>query len=587
MNIKKLAVLIVLFLFTFAESNKALANTAFKDVTPENSAYNEINYLVDLGIISGYTENGKKYFKPLNNVTRGQVIKMVILAAGYKPVVSKTSSFVDLDPKKSPELSSYVESAVKNGILTVPADKKLNAMTPIKRDEMSKLLALAFKFNVEQYAHLSLPFKDMKRDDPYYKYVAAIYYNGITKGNTAGDAYNATENVKRSQFSSFVARALSEQYRLDLPVQGVTVPTEEAALKKVYVNTNGLNVRSTPTSVNSSNILGKVNMNEQLYVYENLNGWLKIGYKGQFAYVASQYTQDQPVLGQIVDVGSNPSFNEGETPNTEATEPPERPAPVITTNVKGIATVNALSIRATPSSSAKLLHKINRGTEVAVHSIEGNWAKITYNGIEGYIHKTYLRLLNLQGPAVAGRIIVLDPGHGGKDPGAKFVYPDRSEVYEKDIVLKVANLVRQKLEKDGAIVKMTRSDDRFIELPDRVRFTQNNFAEMFISIHVNSVNNTAASGTETYYSKAANDNEKEDAVLAAAINNQIVQNVQMKDRKVKRENYYVITGVVMPAVLVELGFISNEGDRNKMLNDAYVEIYAQSIYNGIVEYYSK
>lgn len=570
---------IVLQLLTY----NASANTSFVDVPTSHGAHEEITFLVNQNIISGYTEKNQKLFKPNNNVTRGQAIKMVVLAAGYTPVKKTTSTFSDV--QVGTELSSYVESAIENGIISKSNVLKPNE--PIARDEMSKLLALAFQLDVMLYETAPLPFKDIELTNSYYKYIAAIYYNGITKGNTTGTAYNATEHVKRSQFASFVARAMSEQYRLPLPTYKVETPDTAKVLKQVYVTTADLNVRTTPTSAVSTNIVGKVNINEKLDVYEEKDGWSKVNYQGRFAYVASKYTSATSPL-ETISKPEQPVEDNKEQVIVE--EPVQQIEPPITsqTSVKGIATVNKLAVRAQASSSSKQLLQINQGKEVAVHSINGYWANVTVDGVTGFIHKSYLRLINTTGTPVAGRIIVLDAGHGGKDSGAIFKYADGSKALEKDVVLKTVQVLRQKLEQAGATVKLTRSTDVFIELQDRVAFAQKQAAEMFVSVHVNAVNNTTASGTETFHSKYTNvENVKEDATLAKAINEEIVKNAQMKDRGVKREDYYVIAGLVMPAVLVELGFISNESDRNKLMSDAYIEIYAQSIYNGIVKYYSK
>ena len=78
---------------------------------------------------------------------------------------------------------------------------------------------------------------------------------------------------------------------------------------------------------------------------------------------------------------------------------------------------------------------------------------------------------------------------------------------------------------------------------------------------------------------------KEDKKLATYINNEIVNNADMKNRGVKKANYYVIKNMMIPSVLVELGFISNSDDRAKLINDKYVEIFADSIYQGIIDYY--
>ncbi|MFP3918125.1 N-acetylmuramoyl-L-alanine amidase [Lysinibacillus telephonicus] len=641
MSIKKVSLFVVVFFMSMFTIHNVSASQRFVDVPSSHGAYEEINYLVDLGVIKGYTENGKSYYKPNNYVTRGQAAKMVVESTGHEPLVVSNSSFSDIKIDLYPELSGYVESAVKLGFFTEYGAGKFAPNTPLTRNEMAKTLSKAFNLDVEKYANLTVPFTDISPKDPYYKYIAAIYYNGITKGNETGTKFNPNEPVKRSQFASFIARSAEEKYRLDLPVQGVTVPNEEDAIGTVKSTTDNLNVRSSATSSTSANIIGKVNTGAKLPVFEVEGSWLKVSYNGRYAYISSSYTQfldqdGQPVGSVKKEVLANASevifyktrdingkelgsFSNGEKIKVYKTvgnwyltiqngipgyvrisqtkeiepveeEPNEEQPPNVddnqdnelTTNTIGMATVDSLHIRSEASSSSKSLGTINRGTYVEVHSISGNWAKISYNGIDGYTHKTYLRLINQSGSAVAGRIIVLDPGHGGKDPGTS-----KSGAIEKEIVLKVATKVKQKLEAAGAKVYMTRAGDTYPTLQDRVDFAQNNYAEVFVSIHVNSASSESASGTETYYSISGNENEKEDYRLASAINSQIVNNAGMVDRGVRREDYFVVRNLLLPSVLVELGFVTNASDREKLISSEYVDIFADSIYKGIVQYYKK
>lgn len=225
---------------------------------------------------------------------------------------------------------------------------------------------------------------------------------------------------------------------------------------------------------------------------------------------------------------------------------------------------------------------MNKGAYVQVHNVNGYWAQISYNGQTGYVHKSYLKLLNQSGNPLKDRVIILDPGHGGKDPGAVV-----GSVSEKSITLKVGTQVKQMLENAGAKVYMTRTGDTYPSLQDRVDFTQANYGEIFVSIHVNAASSTSASGTETYYAISTGDMYQEDIDLATFVNNQIVNNLNMKNRGVKQEQYYVIRNMAIPSILVELGFLTNSQDRNKMTDDQYVKVFAESIYNGILQYYKK
>lgn len=464
-----------------AFSTEASASQRFADVPATHEAYQPINYLADRGIIKGYNENGKQVFKLYNSVTRGQAAKMVVLGAGYQPLKVSQSSFVDVNPKADPELSGFVERAASLGLFNT-SNKRFNPYAPLTRGEMSMAVAKAFKLDVNKYASYPSPFCDIPTNHPYFKYINALYYNGIAQGSNG--KFNPDSYLTRMQFSLLVARAMNAQFRLDV----------------------------------------------------------------------------KPVTGQ------NPCQHQ---------TAPER------TDTIGRATVNDLNVRSAANASSSIIGKLNRGDEVYVISIDGWWAKVNYKGSVGYVHKTYLKLINQSGTAVKNRIIVIDPGHGGKDPGAV-----NGSYAEKRIALAVASTVKQKLERDGAVVYMTREGDTYPTLQDRVDFAQGKYAEMFVSIHVNSSSSSSAKGTETYYSITANDNELEDKALATNINNEIVKQADMVNRGVKREDYYVIRHSVFPSVLVELGFITNNEDLSKLVNSNYQEIFGNAIYQGIVNYYS-
>ncbi len=578
--------------FTIHSSKTQAASISFTDVSSKNPAYGEIMYLVNLGVLEGSFENGKRVFKPTEQVTRGQAAKMVVVAAGKTPLVVEKSSFTDIDVKTNAALSGYVEQAVQLGYFSEYSPGKFEPKIPLTRTEMSKVLSLAFNLNVDQTANLTIPFTDVAKSDPYYKYISSIYYNGITNGTHNSTKYSANEPVTRAQFSSFVARAASDTYRLKLPVQDVsnTNPDPTKAIGKVFVTVDGLNIRSSATSTNQSNIVGKANTGKEFSVYEDQGYWLKVAYNGKMAFVAKEFTktaeqleqeleQEQEIEQEVEQAEDN--SNPQETPDAEENneeQPNEQPSTV------GIATINDLVIREKNDAASKSLGKISRGTVVDVQSINGAWVEVSYNGINGFIEKRFIRLKNNEDSPVKNRIIVLDPGHGGKDVGA---INEISKTTEKSIVLKVTTLVKEKLAADGAIVHMTRIDDTYPSLDDRILFAKDKYGEMFISIHVNSSDNKSASGTETYYSVSSNVNEKEDQVLATNINNLIVKNANMRDRGVKRADFKVIKGLTIPAVLVELGFIKNDQDHAKLIDDTYVEIFADSIYQGIVEYYAR
>ncbi|MCB5224540.1 MAG: N-acetylmuramoyl-L-alanine amidase [Candidatus Cloacimonadaceae bacterium] len=214
--------------------------------------------------------------------------------------------------------------------------------------------------------------------------------------------------------------------------------------------------------------------------------------------------------------------------------------------------------------------------------------------------------------------VVLDPGHGGKDPGAV----GKNKVREKDLNLSVALFLRTMLQQElGVEVLMTRSEDVYMSLSSRTKFATDRKADIFVSIHTNASTNRSAKGIETYYlstrsttdSRAvealengvvelyegAEAQKKYDALdfilsdmsqteylessntLASLVQRNMVSGSQGKDRGVKQANFYVLRGAFMPAILVEMGFISNPEEEALLANPEYQERMARTIFEGI------
>jgi N-acetylmuramoyl-L-alanine amidase len=213
------------------------------------------------------------------------------------------------------------------------------------------------------------------------------------------------------------------------------------------------------------------------------------------------------------------------------------------------------------------------------------------------------------------RRIVLDPGHGGKDPGASAF-----GIKEKDIVLQVAKKLAAKLKKDlGYEVILTRNDDTFISLEQRTAIANANGADLFISLHLNAHPSAKIFGFETYYLSLSSDSE---AIRVAALENatsthqlsdlqniladimknskidessRLAQQVQdalfsgLTDRKylqvknlgVKKAPFYVLIGAEMPAILIEMAFLSNKADATQMKKEGYQDALAAEIVHGL------
>ena len=182
--------------------------------------------------------------------------------------------------------------------------------------------------------------------------------------------------------------------------------------------------------------------------------------------------------------------------------------------------------------------------------------------------------------------VVIDAGHGGKDPGAIYKNENGEIILaEKDINLKIANKVYEILQSEGINVKSTRTTDKFLELKEITDIANGYDADLFVSIHINAMENSPdISGMMVLYNgDALSDkygiNSKE---AALNINKKIAEAVNIKDRGiVSRPGLWVLRKTNMPAVLIECAFISNADDRAILTNETVLETYARSIADGI------
>lgn len=173
------------------------------------------------------------------------------------------------------------------------------------------------------------------------------------------------------------------------------------------------------------------------------------------------------------------------------------------------------------------------------------------------------------------KTVCLDPGHGGKDPGAT-----GGGVREKDIALDVSKKIRAYLQAAMCSVILTRENDTFISLGNRAAEANMWGADLFLSVHCNSAPNVSANGMEVY----VHTSRGADSTRAAhAIYDRLLPASGLKGRGVKANNYAVLRETSMPAVLIELGFISNAGDRRKLTDFAWQDDAAKAIADGIVE----
>ena len=407
------------------------------------------------------------------------------------------------------------------------------------------------------------------------------------------------------------ARLAGYPHNLDLSIMytDYTKTTNSIGPEILYVQSSSLAVRPAK---NSTVLLGRLTRDTKVYGYRE-GAWIRITYKGKPAYIAAKYTDTSPVMetvyvnvsslavrpekNSIVSLGKltrgtkvyghregawiRISYN-GKTAYIAAKFTNTDPVPE-TIYVK----VSSLAVRPAKNSTV-LLGRLTKGTKVTGYR-EGAWIRINYNGKPAYIAAKFTETLTSQ------KIIYLDPGHGGKDSGAYY-----SGIREATLNLKISNLVKTGLEKLNYRVIMSRTSDEYIDIYDRAAEANSKNPDIFVSVHNNAFSgNSYVNGIETYYYQY---NPKKPPVLNPEMHNdpdriaksrnlaEILQNILIKDtgaanREVNTASFVVLRETKIPAVLLELGFMSNPDELQKLTTSAYQNTLANAIVKGIHNYF--
>lgn len=198
------------------------------------------------------------------------------------------------------------------------------------------------------------------------------------------------------------------------------------------------------------------------------------------------------------------------------------------------------------------------------------------------VSNVYLREINTK---LVGKVIAIDIGHGGKDSGTTY-----GNIKEKDINLSIGLKLKDELIKEGVEVILLRDGDYDLSHPDakrrkksdfdnRIKVINNSNADMYISLHINYLDNSKYYGAQVFYTDG---NKK----IAESIQEQFINMLKspMKSKKL-RDDIYMYKKLKIPGVLIECGFISNSKERNLLINDEYQDKIVESIVKGVIEYY--
>ncbi len=242
--------------------------------------------------------------------------------------------------------------------------------------------------------------------------------------------------------------------------------------------------------------------------------------------------------------------------------------------------VDILRLRGGPGTTFEILDRLSLGTVLKVTETNGEWLKvITPVEKHGWVHGDYTRAVDMAVSPFAGKTIVIDPGHGGSDPGAIGF----SGLQEKVVNISVAQQLVALLNQAGANVVITRSGDQSVSHQQRMDLANSSNADLFVSIHANAFTNPESNGTESHFC-AENDHSSASRFLAQQLQRELVSVLNLRNRGVKSSNFYVLKNTVMPAALVELAFISNQAEEAILGNAQAQTGCAGALFRGIEAY---
>ncbi|HCU8227588.1 TPA: N-acetylmuramoyl-L-alanine amidase [Staphylococcus aureus] len=237
-------------------------------------------------------------------------------------------------------------------------------------------------------------------------------------------------------------------------------------------------------------------------------------------------------------------------------------------------------LRTGPNAAYPVIYKVEKGDHFKKIGKVGKWIEVegTSSNEKGWIAGWHTNLdivadNTKEKNPLQGKTIVLDPGHGGSDQGASSNTKYKS--LEKDYTLKTAKELQRTLEKEGATVKMTRTDDTYVSLENR-----DIKGDAYLSIHNDALESSNANGMTVYW---YHDNQR---ALADTLDATIQKKGLLSNRGSRQENYQVLRQTKVPAVLLELGYISNPTDETMIKDQLHRQILEQAIVDGLKIYFS-
>lgn len=254
---------------------------------------------------------------------------------------------------------------------------------------------------------------------------------------------------------------------------------------------------------------------------------------------------------------------------------------------------NGTNLREEPSTSSEVVTRADAGKFYKILETEDDWYKVEVDKKRtAYVADWVVTVTDDIGNNISseddkdkktprkkgtlkGLTIVVDAGHGGNDKGTTGV----RGTDEKDLTLETTTLLASKLSSAGANVVMTRESDEYVDLRKRVSISHQEEADAFVSIHFDATDDSSINGFTTYY---LNSNQQQ---LAEYVHNGLKKKINLKNRDVQQGNYLVLRENKQPAILIELGYLSNASEERAVSKAQFREQATLGIYNGLLNYF--
>ena len=375
--------------------------------------------------------------------------------------------------------------------------------------------------------------------------------------------------VKKGEFVLVLKKVNDEWFQVQFHQQVAWMPTKDVLLTHLMIGHSSGAVSLYKEANNQSQVVTSIPYGQLFYLLDDQqSNFSKVSYNGQEGYV------DNNQLNYAVDHMNELYKLQAGLPQTLDAKK------MISTKLK------ETPLYETADTFSKRISTVNAGTIFNYEDRENDFYKVTIgNGKKAYIPYWLVNAnfatieSDSQLPqGIEHAKIVIDPGHGGDDPGAVVTF---SEKHEADHTLTTALLLKKELENLGATVILTRESDKSVSLENRAQLSNREKANAFISLHFDSGPNSNVSGTTGYYFTSTSEN------LAQTVNKYIARNLTLKSQGTKFQNFLVLRENKQPSILLELGYLNNPDDNKLIESTEYQENIAKSIASALKEYFQQ